>query len=1067
MRRIASLLLVSMILGMVLSGAVSLGTVSAASAQKEGDVYTQFWEILYREAYLADVLNKSINSGRINVTAAKELIGNSRSGEENAAEISARIWLALQELKKSGVKLQYSPEELRQMAEEIKKNGFPADTVNELKSQGWTDEEIRALEEYIVRNADNITTGFDMESFLENLSTALVGVGFKYAGYETWALEKWKWSHPEETKEQALESYGGYPREIVPGISRDWVSFYTAYLKDNVSGMKLSLEDIIELMEDTLMPLLYSSGTTFVSDGGVMVQNVHRVGNSLLGYSYYWPSALKAYNLTRQVYVLVEAMSMGNTNPELNGILNQKVAELKDALVVYYHDETSINPNPNPNPPHPCIGRRCLLSGTSSKLSGSLNASNRNFNNGGDLLKKFALDVDSNYGYIKITSVDVIVDHVMSTEATYHVSVTFTAVKNFVSDINLKLRDSNGLDSYYLNVLYPGDSYTWDSEQFTVNFDGADSAVVRGNVVITYKSHPTPPPKSPEEVPSLNGKIREMTVSASYSKTIKAKKADIDPAKVAFSIEPSDTSIEEGSSVIFRVSITNRNSKPVTGKWTFNAGVPDDEGNPILNSERGVVTVPAGGTSTFEVAAFNYIKPGTYAYWGAFTFGPNGIYKNRDSGRIVVHRTPQPPPTPSKGSIKIVGIVPKPDPPKDGEAVEFSVMVKNSYSTGQNIELKLFVDGNLVDTSDGVIEGNSKKPFTLTWTARGSEHSYTVKVYRLVDGRESIEDSWNGDLNVVSSSRSFAVRLKASPVELDGGGTVYFTVKAWNFDSSRLCLRGFVKDDEGAVVKTIDRCIPAKAQNYTVTAFSLVVHGVGNHTYRLFLDNYDGKPNGKGDEHWDEVRVGVKSFKVQKASMDCSNMVLSAKKGNLVLDMTCEVYFTNPTDVSWKVTDVVTEARILKSQHTQEITPEFSDALLTPTVPAKGTGRLQVNFHDTLSASGFLGKSVKIGDLAGVSVPVEVDLTLEVNGKTYVVDSQGNIWSLKYRAIKMVEISIEGNKIAMDLSSELAIVAATTAVGAVIGGLVGGPVGAVVGAVAGAVTGIILSYILHERLGIP
>jgi len=225
--------------------------------------------------------------------------------------------------------------------------------------------------------------------------------------------------------------------------------------------------------------------------------------------------------------------------------------------------------------------------------------------------------------------------------------------------------------------------------------------------------------------------------------------------------------------------------------------------------------------------------------------------------------------------------------------------------------------------------------------------------------------------------------------------------------------------------------------------------------------------NEQWEEHWSEVTMEVKPPSVQTAFMDCSDLVLSAERGNLILDMSCEVYFTNPTDVEWRITDVVTEARILKGQYTQEITPEFSDTLLTPTVPAKGTGRLQVNFHDTLPASGFLGKSVKIGDLAGVSVPVEVDLTLEVNGKTYVVDSQGNTWSLKYRAIKMVEISIEENKIVMDLSSELAIVGTTTAVGAVIGGLVGGPVGAVVGAVGGAVVGIILSYILHEYLGIP
>ncbi|MFA4641214.1 hypothetical protein [Pyrococcus kukulkanii] len=244
--------------------------------------------------------------------------------------------------------------------------------------------------------------------------------------------------------------------------------------------------------------------------------------------------------------------------------------------------------------------------------------------------------------------------------------------------------------------------------------------------------------------------------------------------------------------------------------------------------------------------------------------------------------------------------------------------------------------------------------------------------------------------------------------------------------------------------------------------------------YKLFLDNYEGQPNGKGEEHWSEVRVEVEPPSVQTAFMDCSNLVLSAERGNLILDMSCEVYFTNPTDVEWRITDVVTEARILKGQCTQEITPEFSDTLLTPTVPAKGTGRLQVNFHDTLPASGFLGKSVKIGDLAGVSVPVEVDLTLEVNGKTYVVDSQGNTWSLKYKAIKMVKIKTDTDNVTRDLVGELTLGLAGAVAGTIAGAKIGAALGSVVpgagtvtGAIVGGIVGFIGGLLLHEKLGWP
>ncbi|AIF69871.1 hypothetical protein PAP_07405 [Palaeococcus pacificus DY20341] len=106
---------------------------------------------------------------------------------------------------------------------------------------------------------------------------------------------------------------------------------------------------------------------------------------------------------------------------------------------------------------------------------------------------------------------------------------------------------------------------------------------------------------------------------------------------------------------------------------------------------------------------------------------------------------------------------------------------------------------------------------------------------------------------------------------------MYFTIKAWNYGNTAIPLSGFVEDEDGAVVKRIDGFagrLPANAQNYTLTAFSLDVYGIGNHTFKLFLDNYDGKPNGAGEEHWSEVRVEVKSVGNVIASMECEPVIV-------------------------------------------------------------------------------------------------------------------------------------------------------------------------------------------------
>ncbi|NJD98661.1 hypothetical protein E3E26_02460 [Thermococcus sp. LS1] len=120
------------------------------AAATTSDPYETFWDILNREAELV----VGIENG--NLSLAPELIQNSRLGADNAANISALIWQALEELKTSGVKTYYTAEELQEMAQNVSENGLPQETIGALKAENWTDEQIQALEEYIVQDGGTL-----------------------------------------------------------------------------------------------------------------------------------------------------------------------------------------------------------------------------------------------------------------------------------------------------------------------------------------------------------------------------------------------------------------------------------------------------------------------------------------------------------------------------------------------------------------------------------------------------------------------------------------------------------------------------------------------------------------------------------------------------------------------------------------------------------------------------------------------------------------------------------------------------------------------------------------------
>ncbi|CAI1492694.1 protein of unknown function [Thermococcus nautili] len=919
MKRGWGVLIIGIMLGALVYGAMVSTPMVLASEVNEDKAYDDFWRILNDEAYLVVAFNDSLSSGNPNATLAQKLIDNSRQGELNSANISAQIWLALEELKKSGVKLYYSADELRQMAEQIKSNGLPAETVNELKAQGWTDDEIRALEEYIAKNADNITSGFDMGSFLTNFSQAFVMVGFKYADYETWALEKWKWPNAAKSREDAMRIYGSAKRQIVPDLSDQWSEFYHAYLSGDVGGMSSALDSLAKGMDS----ILIHSKWTAVRDGGL----IYLSGDVKSG-SYYWPTAVEAYRQLRRVYVLVNAMKLGNNNLDVKAMLNREVAELKDALVVYSKTISEWKFRPPENPPiiiDPCeknpLKCRTITSGSSGNsdypLVGSIsNLQTSRLTSDYDI----ALDVNSNYGYISIKNVSVVVDDVTSTKATYHIEVSFRAEHNAVSDVNVTLTDSSGSDSGHYSMVHPDDgTRLWKSKKFTVNFNGKTQVTVSGTVKISYLSTPTPIPMSNPSQPTVSSSSSSSDVQVaveSYSKTITAN-LRIDPAKVSFEIVPSKTEITEGSSVSFTIKIRNENDVPISGQWSFHAVYKDSGYNTHSFDRSNSVTVQPHDTMLISVGPVPYPVPGTYGYSGSFKFGPNLVYSKDNSSEIVVvasSGTPLPSPTPSTGRLRIVSVSPEPAYPKEGDTVSFNVKINSTYPSTQKALVKLFVDDEFIGSKQLNVS-TSGALVTLQWFAtHAGEHTWRVELWRIGSGTLTVigsskdtnlllsstvkekvalntgvdqkdnssdkEDEDDGNITVRYPWQQFAVKLEAFPTELEGGGTVFFTVKVWNFANQTITLSGNVSGDSWGTVKSIDGFegrVPANAKNYTLTPFSLDIYGVGNHTFKLFLDNADGKPNGVGEEHWSEVKVEVKGS-IVPPNLDCTQEVFPGDK---------------------------------------------------------------------------------------------------------------------------------------------------------------------------------------------
>ncbi|WP_048810998.1 hypothetical protein [Thermococcus gammatolerans] len=135
---------------------------------------------------------------------------------------------------------------------------------------------------------------------------------------------------------------------------------------------------------------------------------------------------------------------------------------------------------------------------------------------------------------------------------------------------------------------------------------------------------------------------------------------------------------------------------------------------------------------------------------------------------------------------------------------------------------------------------------------------------------------------------------------------VYFTVKVRNYRPDKLDVRGFIEDEAGAVIVKMGDSgvytIPAREEKSF--SFSYTLYGIANHTFKLFIDNTDGKPNGNGDEKWKKVKVEVKPIKgigLKQVGVECDNLYFKYDMGNYKAKLACKFVIYNGYNFSLEV----------------------------------------------------------------------------------------------------------------------------------------------------------------------
>ncbi|NJD98660.1 hypothetical protein E3E26_02455 [Thermococcus sp. LS1] len=671
-----------------------------------------------------------------------------------------------------------------------------------------------------------------MTAFLKDFSMAFIEVGFKYNHYEAWALEKWKWTQPAE----APTANNG--ELINPVLANPWVLFYVGYYQRDYQKMEPAIESLrgaaYKLLTDqsTSTSLMFYKdlslitangevgGVTWVNDGGLIFTatstSVTSTGIVTTKTTYYWPNALNAYELIGNVYTLVKARNYGNANVELDWMLNQKVAELREALkVIVIESSTSVTPlepiepidpiikDPIiPSPPEPILlpdsSTTSSIESTSTLSTTTLPESTTTTTQP-DEITLLALDPNNEEGRLVVDSVDVEVVEVTSDYVTYRVVVYLHVEDNAVSNVNAEFQGTELSDSKSVGFLYPDDSLVVESA-VSGKVYGSGQVTVSGTVKITYTPSSGPTPNS---VGPAND---EREITKSYSKTITLDEG-VDPSKIYVSIETydenGDGTVTAGEDVTFKVVVENDNNANVAGVCRIDVRYPISSSDTSTRSFSVSVNAPVGGSATETFGSVHYAWSGTFTYTGECSFDQ---YTKSFSGSVTVEESDSTDPI----VVKMIDVVPTswPSTARLGDSVEFDVDLVNTYSVDKSVKVKLEVDGTTVNVVETTVAAGSSSGVILIWNVPddfpGGEYTVKIEAWSRNIGSDdpwNPEDSETKPIQVGHPDLPLIGYLEVYPNPVEAGGNVSVHIVVKNIGSASCFYQGEIAlvDDSGAV----------------------------------------------------------------------------------------------------------------------------------------------------------------------------------------------------------------------------------------------------------------------------
>ncbi|CAD5243204.1 conserved protein of unknown function [Thermococcus camini] len=685
--------------------------------------------------------------------------------------------------------------------------------------------------------------------------------------------------------------------ELLTGVK---ISGNLTFLKDE---KVVTQTGMIKSVNHTTNGSLVFTVLVTIPDGDYLIWNTT---------TYYWHNALNTYKLLDNVLTLATAIASGNENWETESMLHQKVAELKDSLkVVIVKSENyrtrkkdePIKPIEPIYPINPKLPVQPVYAGSTEEPT----ISTEPFTSivtitPADEITTIALNPEDNQKILEINHIAITPVEVSTDYATYKVSMDITVSGASATNVTVDIKGTELKYSKNIGAINNGETITVEST-ISGRVYGDYEVEVSGKIKVTYQftTEYRTNSKSGLNPDDTSSKYSIRQAVEGYSSTIKLQ---YDPTKnidVEVTTIPQSGNIEEGDSVQFKIKVSNLNPFSVTGNYSLKVEVPYIVENNLIESKfkefTGSLSLQGFDYSTVYIERINYPKQGTYKYEGYFKVGQ---YYKKFNGTIEVKPSPD-------GDSPRIKITPLdwPSTARRGNTVSFKVQLDSTYDDDRDAKVELIIDDKLppVQTIETYVKGGSSTVLTLTWNVPSAfpigEHSIKVKVTSRPANSNNpwdLEASETKSIIIQNFNDRFGIKLAAYPTELEGGGEVYLQVKAWNYDGSSITVKGFIEFGNESI--GIEAKIPANANGDSIITPRRNIVGVGTHTIKLFLDNYDGKPNGKGEEHWSEVRVEVKPMngtELKQVGFECDDAKFNWNGIEYKATLVCRAFVYNPT----------------------------------------------------------------------------------------------------------------------------------------------------------------------------